>query len=224
MNRRDYGFGLSAGLLIGIFFLPVLNVTEPALYAKYYFYVIPFFLIGTFVGLLVAKTISNKISIVWSIAKFGVIGVLNTLIDWGVLGFLILYFAVDPKEEFISLGVLSLTFYVLYKSASFVIANINSYFWNKYWTFSGNINKKTSQEFIQFFVVSVIGFFINVGIAVYIFSNIQPVFGLNFDQWGIVGAAFGSITGLIWNFIGYKFFVFNHPLTFSKNSAIMSKE
>lgn len=210
MDKKDYKFGLSAGLLIGIFFLPVLNVTNPAFYMNYYLYVIPFFLIGTPVGLLAAKAISGKISIVWPIAKFGVIGVLNTLIDWGVLGFLTLYFTIAPKEEFISLGILSLTFYTLYKSASFVIANVNSYFWNKYWTFSGSINKKTSQEFIQFFTVSVIGFLLNVGIAVYIFSSIQPVSGLNSDQWGIAGAALGSIAGLIWNFLGYKLFVFKN--------------
>ena len=208
MDKRDYKFGLSAGLLIGIFFLPILNVTEPALYASYYPYIIPFFLIGTPVGLLVAKAISGKISIVWPIAKFGVIGVLNTLIDWGVLGFLTLYFAVDPKEEFILFGLFGLTFYFLYKSASFVVANVNSYFWNKYWTFSGNISKRTPQEFIQFFAVSVIGFLLNVGIAVYIFSSIQPAAGFNSDQWGIVGAALGSLAGLIWNFIGYKLFVF----------------
>lgn len=208
MDKKDYELGLSAGLLIGIFFLPVLNVTEPALYAKYYLYVIPFFLIGSPVGLLIAKVISSRISIVWPIAKFGLIGVLNTLIDWGVLGFLTLYFAVDPKQEFLSLGIVTLTFYIFYKSVSFFVANINSYFWNKYWTFSGDVNKKTSEELIQFFAVSIIGFFINVGIAVYIFSHIEPIASLNSNQWGIVGAALGSIAGLIWNFVGYRLFVF----------------
>ncbi len=57
-------------------------------------------------------------------------------------------------------------------------------------------------------MVSIVGFLINVIIASYVFKSISPVGGLNLDQWGIIGAAIGSIAGLAWNFVGYKFIVF----------------
>ena|SRR3989344_602119 len=194
MDKKDYWLGLLAGLLIGLFFLPFLGITKPALYEKYYIFVVPFFLIGAPLGLWVAKFISWKISVVWQVGKFGVIGVLNTLIDWGVLSLL--------------LASLGGSLYAVYKGISFIVANINSYYWNKYWTFSGGVNQKTRGEFIQFFIVSAVGFFINVGIATYVFKSVSPVGGLNFNQWGILGAAIGSVAGLAWNFLGYKFFVF----------------
>jgi putative flippase GtrA len=61
---------------------------------------------------------------------------------------------------------------------------------------------------LQFFVVSLIGFVINVAMASYVFKSVGPLAGLNSDQWGLIGAAAGSVAGLAWNFIGYKFVVF----------------
>jgi hypothetical protein len=31
---------------------------------------------------------------------------------------------------------------------------------------------------------------------------------MSYDQWGLIGAGAGSIVGLAWNFVGYKFLVF----------------
>lgn len=208
MNKKDYIFGVSAGLLIGVLALPVIKAVKPAIYGKFALLIVPFFLIGTPFGLIVANYIGRKISVIWQIGKFGVIGVLNTLVDWGVLAILIFsfrkYLSIDSKDLFIA----GIAFYSLYKAVSFIVANINSYYWNKYWTFASGVAEKTKTEFLQFFLVSILGFAINVGIATYVFDYIHPVGGLNFDQWGIIGAAIGSVVGLGWNFIGYKFIVF----------------
>ena len=208
MTKKDYKFGIIVGFLIGLVALPVFKIAKPGLYSKFGLAIFFFFLIGTPIGLIIAKYISRKIAVVWQVAKFAVIGVLNTLVDWGVLAILIFifrkYLAINSED----LLILGLTFYSLYKAASFIVANVNSYFWNKYWTFSEGAVKKTKSEFLQFFVVSVIGFAINVAIASYVFGFIKPLGQLNSDQWGIVGAAIGSVVGLAWNFIGYKFIVF----------------
>jgi len=203
MTKKDYIFGIFSGLLIGLLALPVLKTVKPELFAKFSFIVPIFFLIATPTGLIVFYYLSKKISVLWQIGKFGVIGVLNTLVDWGILTILLLMFK-NSTEVFL----IGITFYSLYKSISFIIANINSYYWNKYWTFTSGIVKKTKAEYFQFFAVSIVGFGINVGIASYVFKSIQPIGGLNIDQWGIIGAAIGSILGLAWNFIGYKFIVF----------------
>lgn len=209
LSKKNCLFGLVAGLLIGLLALPVLKTAKPILYDKFALMIVPFFLIATPFGLVVAYFISKKIAVVWQLGKFVVTGTMNALVDIGTLALLIYafknYLSVNP-EDLIWSGLAFLSFYSIYKAISFIIANINSYYWNKYWTFNQDSQKKS--EFIQFFIVSVIGFFINVAVASFVFKLITPVGGLNFEQWGLVGAVAGSIAGLAWNFLGYKFIVF----------------
>lgn len=216
MNNNDKIFGISAGLLIGLLALPVLRAAKPDLYVQYWWAVVPFFLISTPLGLFVAHLIGRKLSVVWQIGKFGVIGVLNTLVDWGVLAVLFAvgptWFSVATDQSIVTTGGIAITAYTLYKSISFIVANINSYYWNKYWTFATSLSQKTKAEFLQFFAVSMIGFLLNVGISSYVFKSITPSVGMNGDQWGLVGAAIGSVVGLAWNFLGYKFIVFKEKI------------
>ncbi|OGM94031.1 hypothetical protein A2524_01940 [Candidatus Wolfebacteria bacterium RIFOXYD12_FULL_48_21] len=215
MNKKDMFFGISAGLLIGLLALPVLHTAKPALYAQYWWAIVPLFLIATPLGLYITYLIGKKISVVWQIGKFGVIGVLNTLVDWGVLAVLFAvgprWFGVQTEQVLVTVGA-TITVYTIYKAISFIIANINSYYWNKSWTFARSLAQKTKAEFLQFFAVSLIGFLLNVGIASYVFKAIAPMGNMNVDQWGLVGAAIGSIVGLAWNFLGYKFIVFKETI------------
>ncbi|MEK7149821.1 MAG: GtrA family protein [Patescibacteria group bacterium] len=217
MTKKDYIFGISSGFLIGLLLLPVLKALKPDFYDKFYLAIVPLFLIITPLGLIIANYIGKKISVVWQVGKFGVIGVLNTLVDWGVLVLFTFlfrkYFQIESKDILF----LGITFYSFYKAISFIVANVNSYYWNKYWTFASGAVKKTRAQFLQFFMISVLGFGINVGIASYVFKAISPIGGFNLDQWGIVGAAIGSIVGFAWNFIGYKFIVFTPLEGLNKN-------
>lgn len=219
MTKKDYVLGILAGLLIGFLALPVLKTVKPALFAELAAATPVFFLIATPLGLMVFYYLSKRASVLWQIGKFGAIGVLNTLVDWGILTLFILifrkYFHIESKDVFI----MELTFYSLYKAISFIVANINSYCWNKYWTFSSGVLRKTKSEYLQFLAVSVVGFAINVSIASYVFNYIRPPGGLNFDQWGIIGAAAGTAVGLVWNFIGYKFIVFDEKNSYQQPNA-----
>jgi putative flippase GtrA len=209
MTKKDIAFATGAGLLIGLLLLPVLKTAKPELYYMLSLWIVPFFLIATPTGLTVAYYISKKIAVIWQLGKFGVTGVMNVLVDMGVLSLLIAFFrdsfSINAKDAVIT-GLEILTFYSLYKAGSFIVANINSYFWNKYWTFNQTGEKKT--EFLQFFLVSILGFIINVTVASLVFHLGNPTGDLAQGQWGLIGAAMGSIVGLAWNFIGYKFFVF----------------
>jgi putative flippase GtrA len=210
-TNKDLKFSTLAGLLIGLLSMPVIKAAQPDLYESIFFTIVPFFIIATPLGAVIAFKISQKISIFWQLTKFIIIGVLNTVVDIGFLSLLIFsvrnYFYIDTTDNLMTLGAWTVTFYSLYKGLSFIIANINSYYWNKYWTFQGN-NKKTSSEITQFFVVSILGFIINISTASYVFGSIEPIDGLNPDQWSLIGAAVGSIAGLVWNFLGYKLWVF----------------
>ena len=209
ITQRDYKFAIAAGLLIGLLLLPVLKTASPALYAKFYIVIIPLFLLATPVGLRIAFIIGQKIAVIYQIAKFGVIGVGNVLVDLGVLSLITIlsnsYFQIETKDAVLG----AITFYSLFKAASFIVANINSYFWNKYWTFDQGEKKQTKSEFLQFFAVSVVGFLINVFVASVVFNMIiGSLVSMTGGQLGLIGAAAGSIAGLVWNFLGYKLWVF----------------
>lgn len=215
MNKKDYVFGISAGLLIGLLTLPVLRALKPELFSKFAIVVPVFFLIATPLGLIVFSYLGKRIAVLWQIGKFLVSGVLNTLVDWGVLALVTFLFRQYFKINSTDALAFGLTFYTLYKSISFVAGNINSYYWNKYWTFANGVVEKTKAQFLQFLTVSLVGFAINVGVATLIFKAFAPVGGLNADQRGIVGAAIGTIAGLAANFFGYKYIIFKE-----KNAAV----
>jgi len=209
ITQRDYKFAVAAGLLIGLLLLPVLQTASPVIFAKFWIAVVPFFLLATPLGLRIAFLLGRKIAIIYQIAKFGLIGVLNTLVDLGVLSLMTIlflnYLRIDSRDILIS----GVAFYSLFKAISFIVANISSYFWNKYWTFDQGAKSQTKSEFIQFFAVSVIGFLINVFVASFVFKVVLgSLIVLSAGQLGLIGAAAGSIAGLAWNFIGYKLWVF----------------
>lgn len=209
ITKRDYEFALAAGLMIGLLLLPVLKTASPTLFDKLVLVIVPFFVLATPLGLRIAFVIGKKIAIIYQIAKFGIIGVANVLVDLGVLALTILlfstYFKIDAKQSLLG----AITFFSLFKSISFIIANINSYLWNKHWTFDQGSKKQTKSEFVQFFAVSVVGFLINVFVASVVFKMILGSLGdFSSGQLGLIGAAAGSIAGLAWNFIGYKLWVF----------------
>ncbi len=209
LKKKDYFFSLMAGFLIGLLILPVLKTSRPLLFDKIALPFFFFFLIATPLGTIIANFIGRKITTIWQLAKFGVTGVMNFLLDLGTLAILIFsfrqYFDIEAIDPIIPGFIL--IYYSLFKAISFIVANINSYFWNKYWTFETNDLQKKSTEFLQFFVVSLIGLVVNVLVAS-LFVKLSPFGTMTPDQIGLLGAAAGSIAGLAWNFIGYKFIVF----------------
>lgn len=213
MAKKDFWLGLLAGILIGTMAMPVLKMAKPNLYYELRLAILPFFLIATPLGLFVCHTIGKKFLVIWQFGKFFVTGVMNVLVDFGVLAIATAIFrnsrGIHATDILFTLGI-AITFYSLYKAMSFTVANINSYFWNKYWTFEKKETQNQKSEFLQFFTVSIVGFIINVVVASLVFKSFSSLTVLSVDQWGLIGAAAGSIVGLMWNFLGYKFLVFKN--------------
>lgn len=219
ITQKDYRFALAAGLLIGLLLLPILKTNRPEIFAKFWLVIVPFFLLATPLGLRIAFLLGKKIAVIYQIAKFGIIGVSNVLVDLGVLALVTFLFSTkfDINSNTAIIGVV--TFYSLFKAISFIVANISSYFWNKYWTFDQGKKQQTKSEFLQFFAVSLVGFLINVTVASIAFKLIASSYlsalpikislsDIQLAQIGTLSAAVGSIVGLAWNFIGYKLWVF----------------
>lgn len=164
-------------------------------------------------GLWIAALIAQKIAVIYQIAKFVLVGGFNTLVDWGILALMIFifrrYFFIEPQDALVNIFIFGIVYYSLYKAISFIIAATNSYFWNKFWTFKREATEGMGKEFVQFITVTFIGFLINVGIASAIFKYIIPFGNLNIDQWAIVAAVFATVVSMVWNFLGYKFIVFD---------------
>ena len=194
MRWRDLFFSLAVAFLIALFLLPTLINT--GLYSRLpaspilLFALLPF---ATTVGMLLASFLSQKIAILWQIAKFGLVGILNTAIDFGILNLLIA-----------TTGVTSGVGIILINATSFSTAVVNSYFWNKDWVFTGG--KKAN--FITFLVVTLVGLSINTAIVYILTTFVSPVLVGSDRLWANFAKVLATVLSLIWNFSGYKLIVF----------------
>lgn len=149
-------------------------------------------------GFIFLSFFKNKFKSLWQFAKFLLIGTLNTFVDLGILNALIF-----------TTGIASGLYFSLFKAISFMVANVNSYGLNKFWTFDSKGNKKIPKEFGVFFLVSLGGLVINVISASFIVNIVGPQLDLSPEVWANVGGISASFVGMAWNFIGYKIIVFN---------------
>jgi hypothetical protein len=144
-----------------------------------------------------AYLLGRKMPVVFQGAKFISVGILNTLIDWGVL-----------TVQVILTGINMGFGYAIFKSISFMAAVFNSFVWNKYWTFRRNDTGKARQELLQFLLLSLVGFLINVGVASFVVNIVGPRWGISRNLWATIGGAVATMFSMIWDFVVYKFIVF----------------
>jgi putative flippase GtrA len=125
------------------------------------------------------------------------VGLVNTAINFAVLNILSWLTGVKSGPHIIYLSIIA-----------FIAATTNSYYMNKHWAFKDPSTGDFGKEFSMFLLVSVGGAAINSGTIYLITTHIQPILGLSATIWlnfaNLVGIGFG----LIWNFIGYRAFVF----------------
>lgn len=193
-DSRNLLLSVLAAFLTALFLPPTLQQKGIAITASiptYYIYV-GYTLVAT-IGMVVMNFLGKKLPILWQLAKFGLVGVLNTAIDFGILNFLSVYTGATAGAALIPI-----------KVASFSVALVNSYFWNKGWVFEG---KKRASP-VSFAIVSALGIAINVG-TVYILTtiigapgNISPSLWLNIANVGATGLS------MVWNYLGYRLVVF----------------
>jgi putative flippase GtrA len=165
---------------------------------------------------------TGKKKTIVQVLKFVVVGVLNTFVDLAILNLLIWLSGIGQSGPV----------FTLFKAISFTVAVVNSYYFNRLWVFRGDETKKVGTEFTKFIIISVVGAFVNVGVATLVVTYEQGMVGFihmiplisptydwfvstlvaltspNFAVWPTVAALFGTLAGLVWNFLGYKFIVF----------------
>ena len=148
-------------------------------------------------GLWICYLIGKKFLFVFQAGKFLLTGVLATLIDLGVFNFLGWTFGLE----------IALT-RSIYKGISFLVATFAKYWGNKFWAFEKMEKAKMGREITQFYIVTLIGLGINVGVFSFIVNTIGPQFGTPPKIWMTFGVIIAAFLVAVWNFLGYKFIVF----------------
>ncbi|MBI2054876.1 MAG: GtrA family protein [Candidatus Sungbacteria bacterium] len=197
MTSRNIFIGLIIGFLIGLFAIPSLQNSD--LIQKIpspYLVLLVALPVAAAVGVALAEILGRWVPIVWQAVKFGIVGVLNTTLDFGVLNILIL---ATGFEKGLPLAILNV--------GSFAAAVTNSYFWNRRWVFGGASGNEVA-KFAEFIVVSLVGAIISSAMVGSITQYFTPPLGLSGAQWANVAKAAAVLFAMVWNFLGYKFVVF----------------
>jgi putative flippase GtrA len=128
------------------------------------------------------------------VLRFAVVGGLNTLIDYGLYNF---FYKVVGLPLLVS------------NTMSVSIAIVNSFLWNRYWTFGRGDERDWHQQALPFLAISLVGLVINtIGVGV-----LHAIFGadslLAINLYKLVA----SVLSLTWNFVGYRYIVFRPKAT-----------
>jgi len=206
MKKNDIVAVLILSEIIALFLFFILKSLQIALLpAGSLFVVLPILAI---IGIYIAYLIGKKILVIFQLAKFAIVGIANTAVDFGILN-LLMFLTKTYEGKTI----------ILFNTISFLIAVMHSYFWNKFWTFKANNKTSNATQFLQFLVVSIIGVFINSGIVYALSSLINPMFNLNQNAWVNMVKIVATIISLVWNFVGYKLIVFKEKMPAQGGSA-----
>lgn len=109
---------------------------------------------------LLTQCISGRDQTFLQISKFGMVGVLNTLVGYSAFFLLLNY-----------------TNYMVSLIISHIIGVTHSYIWNKYWTFKSN--KFLINEFLKFNSVYIVVFLTNALVLIFLVNalNLDPRIG-----------------------------------------------
>ncbi|MFD2618534.1 GtrA family protein [Terrilactibacillus laevilacticus] len=119
-----------------------------------------------------------------SIIKFGIVGCLNTLIDFIVFALLT------------AVGIP----YVISQCISYGAGVLNSYILNRSWTFKQSKQTGKTQEFGKFVVVNIVTLFITLSLLAFFYQV------MGYPK--LVSKGIATIIGVAINFVGSRFWVF----------------
>ncbi|MBX4204680.1 MAG: GtrA family protein [Candidatus Doudnabacteria bacterium] len=144
-----------------------------------------------------SETNKNYGQLAGQFLRFAVVGLMNTVINFIILNVLTWLTGIEKGGQVIYIS-----------AAAFAVATTNSYYMNKHWSFRDPSTNDRGVEFTRFLMVSIVGAAINATVIFLVTTYINPVAGLSAKLWLNLANALGIGLGLIWNFFGYRRFVF----------------
>lgn len=208
--RNDYYIAAIAGFFTGVFLLPLLYNLE--ILFPYGFDSIPRVSIVVIIpifwmaGILLGKVLSRWFPVMAQFSRYVAAGFLSFAIDFGIFNLLIMFTDIATGR-----------WLALFKGTSYIFANINAYLWNKYWVFrryapDEQISpRNVLREYGRFLAVSLVGFIISVSVTSFVVDVVGPQFGFGDKAWANIAAILAVAIAIVWNFTGYKLFVFKIP-------------
>jgi putative flippase GtrA len=206
MTKKDFSLMVVLGAAVGLLIQPImtnalprigLSMLDRALILVFFAALAPFLI-------WLSELLSRFFKGIYQFAQFAAVGTLNSFIDIGVFNFETAIYGITP---------VSTAAFVVFKAISFLCGTTNSFFWNKYWTFSTNRAThpegaiKETKEAASFYVIAGIGWAVNVGVATAI-KLLEPS-GVSSKLWvNVVAPLCGIAASFIWDFLGYKYVVF----------------
>jgi putative flippase GtrA len=127
--------------------------------------------------------------LVHELAKFGIVGAINTVLDFGLANLL-----------YLGLGWPSLGA----KTTSVAVAATSSYFMNRHWTFRHRARTGLRREYSLFFMLNGVGLLIADACIVVV----EQGFGKSGALWFNIAQLAGLALGMVFRFTTYKRYVF----------------
>ena len=199
-TKQDHLLVSAIGAIFGLLTIPILENIRPPQWelnlATAAALIIGFSLFAN-LALWIAGLIGAKYPAIFQFAKYAATGAMNSFTDIGILNLLSLTFQIFA-------GPLIILFNVI----SFSVAVTNSYFWNNIWVFKKEGGGLSVAQFGKFLGVTIRGVAINSAILYTVTTLIGAPAGMSPALWENVGKLVAVPVAVIWNFFGYKFFVF----------------
>ena len=198
MKKRDIVSALVIGEICALILILVAGSLEIPSNIKDFMKFLPLVLpILSALGIWFVSLFEKKMPVLFQAGKSFLVGILNTFIDLGILTILM-----EKFQIFAGL------YYLLFKGTSFAFATLNSYFWNKLWTFEKKEAAVDLKQTSKFYLITIGGLLIHLAVSSFMVNFLGPQFGVSEKIWAYVGAIAAVFIGFIWNFTGYKFIVF----------------
>lgn len=205
ITRYDFFKAAIAGEVIALFSLPVLKNLN--LFSSFSFFSLCVFLAAWLLLLpplsVLTLFISHKLAIFskklffFEVGKYGLIGMLNTLISGGFFNLLMAITGVDK-------GLTA----DLFIAISFSAAITHSFFWNKFWTFRAHGTKEMKKEYFEFFAVSGAVALLNLFLMHILINIIGNYVNIEPKIWANMSIGILIPVSFLGNFFGYKLWVF----------------
>ena len=147
-------------------------------------------------------SLTNKKKELARFIRFGIVGTIGSIVDFGFLNLLTL--------------VLNVPFLVS-SVISFSLAVVNNFILNRIWTFSGSRKEPITKQLLQFGLVSVIGLLIRTPLLAWLEKVLVPMAEKYFPNFLTptiiahnVSLAFAIGVVLLWNYFANRFWTFKN--------------
>lgn len=131
----------------------------------------------------------------WRFVRYGLVGVLNTILSFGIFNFLIWISGITRGIE--------ITFFSV---ITFAIVVTHSFFWNKFLVFKSG--GAAHHEYVKFFTVSTTTALVNVGIISLLVNGIGAPEEVDPRLWANIAVLITIPLSVLGNFTGYALLVF----------------